>query len=491
MPRLTELLERARITDVTLFGDGNVLITDVTGDSREAKQGTLFVAMSGAKADGAQYVADAIGNGCAAILVSKTARLDIAASVPVVRVADVRGTITALAAALYPGQPSYVFAVTGTDGKTSTADFTRQLAALRGHKAASIGTLGLRSPIAALNAKFPTINTSPEPVLLHRTLSSLSDAGVTHLAIEASSIGLDQRRVDGLKLAAAAFTNLTREHLDYHGTMEAYAAAKRRLFEEVLPPSGVAIANADDAEFSSIRAVCSARGITLHSFGVAAGADYQIASVIPHDAGLKATIVIAGEAYAINVPFYGAFQIFNMITAVAMLAAVGEDVAALIGLLPQLQGVSGRLEKTAVTATGAPVFVDYAHTPAALENVLKVLRPHTSRKLSVVFGCGGDRDQGKRGQMGAVAAALADRIYVTDDNPRSEDPAAIRAAILETAKGAKEISDRDAAIRTAVQELQAGDVLVVAGKGHETTQTIGEQVLKFSDQEHIRKAVGL
>ncbi len=487
MPLLSELIARAGLQGASVLGDVAVRITDITSDSREVRPGALFVAMSGTKADGAQYVPEAIRKGAAALLLADSARVDMAASVPVVRVGDVRAAISALAAAMYPSQPPTIFAVTGTDGKTSSADFTRQLAELSGYKAASIGTLGLRSPVAAVNEKFPAINTSPEPVLLHRTLSALCDAGVTHVAIEASSHGLDQKRLDGLKLTAAAFTNLTRDHLDYHGTVEEYARAKQRLFTDLLPEDGIAVLNRDDAQYDALAKICTARGITLVSFGTHKKADYRIDGITPHAQGFDATVSIHGKSHALKLPFYGAFQLSNMLTAAAMLSASGADIGKLLTLFAKLKGVPGRLEKVA-ERKGAPIFVDYAHTPAALQNILKVLRAHTSQKLHVVFGCGGDRDQGKRSEMGAVATQHADVVYVTDDNPRSEDPASIRAAILAAAKGAKEIPDRAAAIRAAMQQLSAGDVLVIAGKGHETTQTIGTQAIHFSDQEEIRKA---
>jgi UDP-N-acetylmuramoyl-L-alanyl-D-glutamate--2,6-diaminopimelate ligase len=488
MPRLTELIARAALAGAHIAGDESALITDITSDSREVKPGTLFVALSGTRADGAQYIPDAIRRGAAAVLLADAARMDMAASVPVVRVGDVRAAISALASAMYPSQPYCLFAVTGTDGKTSTADFTRQLAVLNGHKAASIGTLGLRSPVDAINAKFPALNTSPEPVLLHRTLSALADAGVTHAAIEASSHGLDQKRLDGLKLTAAAFTNLARDHLDYHGTVEAYARAKQRLFDTLLPQGKTAVLNRDDAQFVPLEKICRSRGIAVTSFGHDKKADYHIAQVTPHADGLSATVVINGKNHALQLPFYGAFQLSNMLAASGMLAARGIAIETILAQLPQLTGVPGRLEKVA-SKDGAPIFVDYAHTPAALTNILKTLRAHTSGRLIVVFGCGGDRDQGKRPEMGAAANQYADIAIVTDDNPRSEDPAAIRAAILAAAPRAQEIPDRAAAIRGAVQQAKPGDVLVVAGKGHETTQTIGTQVIHFSDQETIREAL--
>lgn len=485
MPFLTELMERAGLQGATVSGDSQVLITDITADSRHVKPGAIFVAIPGVKADGAQYVADAVKNGAAAIVASGST----SAPVPVITVEDPRAAISALANALYPQQPANLYAVTGTDGKTSTADFVRQLAALLGHKSASIGTLGLRSDVVFLNQQFPAVNTSPEPVLLRRMLSSLADAGVTHAAVEASSHGLAQKRLDGLKFAAAAFTNLTRDHLDYHGTVEAYAEAKAQLFSRVLPANGIAVLNRDDAQFVSLKAICDARGIIVKSFGVHADADYRIAHVTPHAEGLDATVEINGKAYALSLPLYGAFQLSNILTALALLNLKQAELEVAIKQLPKLQGVPGRLEKIA-TYHDAPIFVDYAHTPAALANILKTLRPHTKNKLHVLFGAGGDRDAGKRPEMGKAATEFADVVMVTDDNPRSENPAAIRAAILAVAPGATELPDRATAIRTAVLNLQPGDVLVVAGKGHETTQTIGEQTIHFSDAEHIREAVG-
>lgn len=478
---LSELIAKANI-DVALVGD--VRITSITSDSRKVMPGSLFVAMPGMNADGAKFVPDAVKSGASAVLAAG----DVKADVPVVKVVDMRAAVSKIAAVFYAGQPEFCFAITGTDGKTSTADFVRQLAQLSGLDAASIGTLGLRSEHKKINAAFPALNTSPEPILLHETLDALAGTGVQVVAIETSSHGLDQKRADGVKFAAGAFTNLTRDHLDYHHTVDAYFTAKARLFAEVLGAGALAVLNRDDAQFDALKKICYARGLKLLSFGVHAAADYRVASVTPHAGGLDATVVLKGQEHQLKLPLYGAFQLSNMLSAMGLLNAAGLSEVALVKLLPQLTGVPGRLEKIA-EANGAPVFIDYAHTPAALENILKTLRPHTAKKLHVVFGCGGDRDAGKRPEMGAAAAKFADHVIVTDDNPRSEDPATIRAAIMAAAPGAQEIPDRDAAIRTAIQQLQAGDVLVIAGKGHETTQTIGNQVLPFNDADHIRKAI--
>ena len=482
---LSELIAKAGLS-ATVTGDAHVEISHVTTDSRSVQPGSLFAAMPGVHANGAAFIKDAVRSGASAILMADAAMADLA--VAQVQVKDMRAAVSAVAAAFYPAQPQYCVAITGTDGKTSTADFVRQLALASGLDAASLGTLGLRSEYHALNEEFPANNTSPEPVLLHRTLSQLAKNGVEVAAIETSSHGLDQKRADGVRFAAGAFTNLTRDHLDYHGTAEAYFTAKARLFSEVLAAGSLAVLNADDAQFAALQAICAKRALRVLSFGEAAQADYRVENVTPHANGLDASLVLRGTKYQISLPLYGAFQLSNMLAAIGLLQAAGLSEEKLVTLLPTLQGVPGRLEKIAVY-NEAPIFIDYAHTPAALANILQTLRAHTTQHLHVVFGCGGDRDAGKRPEMGAAAAAFADKVIVTDDNPRSEDPAAIRAAIMAQAPCATEIPDRDAAIRFAIQQLQAGDVLVIAGKGHETTQTIGSKVIPFNDADHIRKAV--
>jgi len=476
------------VPEASIEGNASVMVHDITADSRAVQAGSLFVAMPGVKADGAKFIPAAVRAGAIAVLISTDALLPEAVNIPVVRVADMRAAVSSIAAAFYAKQPEFCFAITGTDGKTSTADFVRQLAQFFGMDAASIGTLGLRSEHAALNDAFPAENTSPEPILLHKTLRDLTGAGVQVVAIETSSHGLDQKRADGVKFAAGAFTNFTRDHLDYHGTLEAYFSAKARLFSDVLEAGKIAVLNHDDAHFAALKTTCAARSISVLSFGAHADADYRMVSVTPHAHGLDAVLHLCGKLYTLSVPLYGAFQLSNILTAMGLLSAAGLQADALVKLLPHLRGVPGRLEKIAAY-DAAPIFIDYAHTPAALQNILKTLRPHTANKLHVVFGCGGDRDAGKRPEMGTAACQFADVVIVTDDNPRSENAAAIRAAIIAAAPHAKEIPDRAAAIRTAIQNLVAGDVLVVAGKGHETTQIIGNQAHPFSDADHIRKAV--
>ncbi len=489
MPHLTKLLGLAGIDAQRVVGNADILISAIASDSRAVVPGALFVAIAGNAQNGTAYIEDAIARGAVAVL--RAASGDTwGYSAALVEVADVRLATATMAAAFYAPQPAYCFAITGTDGKTSTADFVRQLAVFAGRDAASIGTLGLRSSHEKLDAAFPANNTSPEPILLHQTLQHLAHAGVQVAAIEASSHGLDQKRLDGVKFTAAAFTNLTRDHLDYHGTVEAYAAAKARLFSEVLPSKSIAILNRDDAQFETLRVLCEKRHITVKSFGYHAAADYRIVRVTPHAHGLDAEITLDGASHSVSLPLYGAFQLSNMLAAMGLLHSAGVALDAMVAHLPDLRGVPGRLEKIAIAASGAPIFVDYAHTPAALENILKTLRSHTKNKLHVVFGCGGDRDAGKRPEMGRAAAAFADVVIVTDDNPRSENPAAIRAAIMAAAPGAKEIAGRAEAIAFATQQLGAGDVLVVAGKGHEQTQIVGNTVTHFSDAEQIQHAVG-
>lgn len=487
MPLLSSLIDTA-FADALVVGDTAIAIDRITTDSRAATAGSLFAAMPGVTADGAKYIPDALRAGASAVLMAASSRTDVVATVPVIRVADMRAAVSKLAAAFYTEQPEFCMAITGTDGKTSTADFVRQLAQLSALNAASIGTLGLRSNHPEMDAAYQSINTSPEPILLHCMLQDLALGGVKVAAIETSSHGLDQKRADGVKFCAAAFTNLTRDHLDYHGSLAAYFSAKARLFDTVLGEGKYAVLNADDAHFAELKSICEMRHIRVISFGIAADANYRVVKVTPHANGLDATLVLDGKTYEVSLPLYGAFQLSNMLTAMGLLQAAGLRAQALVKLLPQLRGVPGRLEKIAAY-NGAPIFIDYAHTPAALENILKTLRPHTQNKMHVVFGCGGDRDAGKRPEMGAAAMAFADHVVVTDDNPRSENAAAIRAAIMANAEGAMEVAGRDAAIVQAISNLQAGDVLVVAGKGHETTQIIGNQTHPFSDAEHIRKAV--
>jgi UDP-N-acetylmuramoyl-L-alanyl-D-glutamate--2,6-diaminopimelate ligase len=397
---------------------------------------------------------------------------------------DPRHELALIAARFYGRQPKTICAVTGTNGKTSVADFTRQIWTVLGHRAASLGTLGIRAPGFAVKGAL----TTPDPVALHSSLARLAAEGVAYLAIEASSHGLDQSRLDGLSLTAAAFTNLTRDHLDYHADMDAYRAAKLRLFEAILPRGATAVLNADSPDYDAFATVCRRRGQSILSYG-AKGDAFRLDAVAPHAHGQRLRFTARGRSFESELALVGAFQAHNALAALGLVAASGDDLGAAAAALDRLVGAPGRLQLVATHKSGAPIYVDYAHTPDALGTVLRALRPHTEKRLSVVFGCGGDRDRGKRPQMGRIAVTLADRAIVTDDNPRSEDPATIRAAIMAAALDAREIGDRAEAIYAAAAELEPGDVLVIAGKGHETGQIVGTDVRPFDDAEVARAAI--
>ncbi len=465
-------------------GDIEREIAGLTADSRQVAPGFLFAALPGTKTDGAAFIADALAKGAAAILAQPGTGLPAGSNATLILDANPRRRLALLAAAFHGRQPETVVAATGTNGKTSTVTFTRQIWASQGCQAASLGTLGVVAPGYA----DPESLTTPDPVTLHETLARLSDLGVTHLAMEASSHGLDQCRLDGVRIAAAAFTNLTRDHLDYHGGMEAYFQAKARLFTEVMAPKGWAVLNADSPEFERLAALAGAKGHQILDFGRNARSLQLIeASAVEH--GQTVDLAILGRRHTIKLPLAGDFQIMNALAALGLVIAAGLHPEKALAALESLEGVPGRMQLVASRSCGAAIYVDYAHTPDALETVLTALRPHAARRLAVVFGCGGDRDRGKRPQMGAIAARLADRVFVTDDNPRSEEPSAIRRAILEACPDAIEIADRKDAIHAAVSQLEAGDVLVLAGKGHERGQIIKGAVHPFDDAAQARLAV--
>jgi UDP-N-acetylmuramoyl-L-alanyl-D-glutamate--2,6-diaminopimelate ligase len=461
-------------------------IAGVTADSRNVVPGDLFAALPGSRIDGRSFIADAVERGAVAILAPPgTPWPPGVPPRPIIFDAEPRQCLARIAAVLAGPQPETVVAVTGTNGKTSSVEFTRQLWASAGVKAASLGTLGVNAPGFEPGPGL----TTPDPVSLAETLAGLKRHGVTKAALEASSHGLDQFRLDGVRLAAAAFTNLTRDHLDYHGTLDAYRQAKLRLFEVLLPPGAPAIAHADmdPATLAALRAIAVRRGFDLRTVGEQ-GTRFRLLGTTPRPDGQDLTVLANGRPTQVVLNLPGRFQADNALVAAALTEALG--MADVLDRLPLLRGVRGRMECAARLPNGAVAYVDYAHTPDALERLLSALRPHTTGRLHVVFGAGGDRDRGKRPLMGQAAARLADRAIVTDDNPRSEDPASIRAAILAACPGAIEIGDRAKAIETALNGLAAGDVLVVAGKGHEQGQTVGKTVLPFDDVSVIRRLAG-
>jgi UDP-N-acetylmuramoyl-L-alanyl-D-glutamate--2,6-diaminopimelate ligase len=463
----------------------DVEITGVAADSRKVEPGFLFVAVEGAVAHGRDYVADAVARGAAAVMSAGDLHGD--PGVPHVIVKSVRAELAWAAAAFHPGRPEYLVGVTGTNGKSSTVDFLRQIWAHAGHNAASLGTLGAIWGAGEAASRIDLGHTTADPVQLHRTLTMLAEAGVTHAAMEVSSHGLEQQRIDALHFHAAAFTNLTQDHLDYHRSMEAYRAAKMRIWSHV-HRRGVAVINADSPEAEAFER--GAEGLRVVTAGWRAGADgLKIAEIAPHPSSQTLTLKWRSAEASIELPLIGEFQAINAVTAAALALALGEEPDVVYAALERLKPVRGRMEHIGATASGAHVFVDYAHTPDGLNVLLRAARPHAPGRIVLVFGCGGDRDTDKRAKMGAVAAKFADVVIVTDDNPRTEDPAAIRKMILAAAPGALEIGDRAAAIEAGVAMLRAGDALLIAGKGHETGQILGDRVIAFSDQEQALEAL--
>jgi UDP-N-acetylmuramoyl-L-alanyl-D-glutamate--2,6-diaminopimelate ligase len=454
----------------------------LTADSRAVKRGDVFVAMAGSKTDGSAFAAQAAAAG-AAVIVSERLPPSLPPGAIFVQVDNARRALALAAARLYRRQPQTIAAVTGTSGKTSVAAFTRQIWAVLGHRAASIGTVGVVTPDREIYGSL----TTPDPVALQRTLAELAGEGITHLALEASSHGLDQHRLDGVRVAAGGFTNLSRDHLDYHPTIEHYLGAKLRLFQALVMDGGAAVIDVDHEHAKDVVAAAQARGLKLMTVG-RNGENIRLIDAAIDGFAQQLTIEHAGKRLRIKLPLVGAFQIENALVAAGLAIATGGEPGAVFAALSSLKGAKGRLDLVGAR-NGAPIFVDYAHKPDALDKALGALRPYVKRELIVVFGCGGDRDAGKRPLMGEIAAKAADRVLVTDDNPRSENPAAIRAAILKAAPGAREIGDRREAIRDAVAALEAGDVLLIAGKGHESGQIIGDRTLPFSDHDEVLAAI--
>lgn len=466
--------------------DLDPMIGGVTADSRKVKPGFLFAALPGSKVDGREFAAKAVAAGAAAVISAEDMP---GLGVPVVVTPDPRRAYALAAKAFWGAQPPVVVAVTGTNGKTSVAAFCRQIFNHAGRKAASMGTLGVRATGPGLDEQItPPGLTTPDAADVAELMSVLATKGVTHLALEASSHGLDQRRLDGVLLTAAGFLNLTQDHLDYHETMDAYQASKLRLFEALLPRGATAVLNADSDAYGAFAATAVTHGQTVYSVGEA-GQGLRLLSRHPTPEGQTLKIEAAGEVYDVRLPLVGGYQASNVLVAAGLCIAAGEDVATVMSALETIEGAPGRLQRVGTGPKGGEAYVDYAHTPDGLETVLKALRPHVEGRLIVVFGAGGDRDRAKRPLMGKAAAEHADVAIVTDDNPRNEVPAAIRAEVLAGAKGAQEIGDRREAIRSAVAQMQPGDVLVVAGKGHEQTQTIGTTMHHFDDVAEVKAAL--
>ncbi|BBB11386.1 UDP-N-acetylmuramoyl-L-alanyl-D-glutamate--2,6-diaminopimelate ligase [Sphingopyxis sp. FD7] len=469
--RLAALLDDADRTGT------DPVVTGVAIDHRKVAPGTIFGAFVGERFNGEDFIPDAVAAGAVAVVARPEATVEGA-----VHVADAnpRRAFAHIAARFFHRFPATCVAVTGTNGKTSTVEMTRQLWRMAGFNAASIGTLGITTSIDSASTGL----TTPDIVTFLSNMSGLAAEGVTHAAFEASSHGLDQYRTEGLPVKAAAFTNLSHDHLDYHGTMEAYFAAKMRLFREVVQPGGAAVVWADDAHSAAVVEAARARDVRVLTVGQA-GEALRLVSRTPTQLGQLLVIAAGDDTHKVTLPLIGAYQTANALVAAGLVIATGGDVSLTLANLARLQPVRGRLERAAIARSGAPIYVDYAHTPDAIEAALDALRPHATGRLILVFGAGGDRDQAKRPEMGRVAAAKADLLIITDDNPRGEDPAAIRDAIAAAAPGARVIGDRRAAIAAAIAEARADDIICIAGKGHEQGQIVGRgddmRVIPFDD----------
>lgn len=474
---------------LTAQGGREARITGLSVDSRQVKEGHLFAALPGSRMHGAEFIQYALRMGAAAILTDREgaeiAKPELAVSEAALIVTeDPRQTLAYTAALWFERQPETVVAVTGTSGKTSVASFTRQIWQALGRVSANLGTMGVVGDFTA-----PLAHTTPEPITLHRILRDMADAGVTHAAMEASSHGLDQGRLDGVRLDAAAFTNFSQDHLDYHADFDEYFAAKAGLFARVLPEEGTAVINFDDPRGREMLEIARHRGQRLLTIGRNPVADLCITSQRFDATGQDLRFTFDGKPHLVRLALIGGFQAENVLAAAGLVMAAGEEPEAVINALPGLITVRGRMELAAKRDNGATVFVDYSHKPGALASALQSLRPHVMGRIVVVFGAGGDRDRLKRPLMGEAAAAFADVVIVTDDNPRSEDPAAIRAEVLAGCPEATEVGDRAEAILRGVDALQPGDALLIAGKGHETGQIVGSDVYPFDDAEQASVAV--
>lgn len=454
-------------------------IAGLTADSRAVEDGFLFAALPGVNLDGARFIPQAEENGAAAVL----ALPGVATGLPLIADAEPRKRLAQMAARFFPLQPEVIAGVTGTNGKTSVARFTAQLWSMLGKASGSLGTLGAVSQ----GFERKLVHTTPEPVFLHRTLHDMAEAGATHLAMEVSSHGLAQYRADGVKFSIVAFTNITQDHLDYHADFDDYFAAKARLFSELVADSGAIVVNMDGAGAEKVKAIGERRSLRVLTTG-AAGDDLRLVSAKPHGGGLDIEVAADGETYALRLPLIGGFQAENALVAAGIVIASGVAPSDVLPFLEKLSGAAGRME-FAGAVNGAGVYVDYAHTPDAVATALKAVRAHAERRLIVVLGAGGDRDKAKRLLMGKAARAHADAVIVTDDNPRTEDPDAIRAAVREGAPDALDIGDRGAAIDRAVAMAGPGDIVLIAGKGHEAGQQVGGETLAFNDMEAANAAI--
>ncbi|MEE2661470.1 MAG: UDP-N-acetylmuramoyl-L-alanyl-D-glutamate--2,6-diaminopimelate ligase [Pseudomonadota bacterium] len=476
--RLIDMAPEAQISVKIPPNSDRIEITGLSTDSRKVRPGYLFAALPGVKADGRDFIENAINNGAAAVLAPEGT--ETPKKIPLATSPDARAALAHMASEFYSFQPAIIAAVTGTNGKTSVTHFTQQIWNRLGHNTSSIGTLGLQT---ANPTQTPNL-TTPDPIALHSTLASLNKSGITHVVLEASSHGLDQKRIDGVKLSAAGFTNFSHDHLDYHGNVKKYLSAKARLFSDILPTTATAILNADNREYPIFSKAFGGQKLTYGK----RGKDLTLKAARPTELGVQVQLGVMGKNYDLHIPLVGMFQSYNVLCAAGLAIACGGDVDNIIETLDKLKCVPGRMQ-LAGQISGGKVYVDYAHTPDAVENVLKAARKYAKGRLLIVIGCGGERDRAKRSLIGKIIAKNADVTIITDDNPRSEDPKTIRAEIMVTAKDAYEIGNRASAIVRGISLLQHDDVLIIAGKGHEKTQIIGETLHPFDDLEIARQAI--
>jgi UDP-N-acetylmuramoyl-L-alanyl-D-glutamate--2,6-diaminopimelate ligase len=473
--KLNELLD----TDVDLE------ISGIAMDSRVVKPGYLFVALRGSKSNGINFIDEALSRGAKVILTSKE-NIKTDSRAIFIEDKNPRQLLSLIASRFYSCQPKVIVAVTGTNGKTSVVNFISQIWTQAGLMAASIGTIGMIEPDNIFRS---CKLTTPDPITLHFNLDRMKKGGITHVALEASSHGINQFRLDGVDINVSAFTNLTQDHLDYHNNMKAYMQAKSRLFNEIMPKERIAIINIDSQMSNLLIKLCKNRDHLIITYGNNSKADIRLNKVTPVGDSQNISIVVMGTLYKLNIPIAGTFQISNIACALGLALATGikQDVA--VATLEKLHGVPGRMQKVTTTHEGAQIYVDYAHTPDGLENLLKALRLHVKNRLLLVFGCGGNRDIEKRSKMGNIAKLLADQVFVTDDNPRNENPATIRAQIIKSCPDAIEVENREDAIRLAINSLKLGDLLVIAGKGHETVQIIEDRIIPFDDVKQVRRII--
>lgn len=458
-------------------------VTGLAVDSRKVVPGNVFFAIPGSQTDGSTFIHDAVERGACAIIAACDPPKDLPKTVTFSRVSNVRQVLALWATHFYPKQPHTLVAVTGTSGKSSVVDFTRQIFRSCGYQSASLGTLG----VITAHGHHKGMLTTPDPIFLHKTFQELAESQITHVAFEASSHGLDQYRLDGVHLKAAAFTNLGRDHFDYHGTRENYLAAKMRLFQELIPDNGVAVTNLDSIYGGRVEEIAQERALRCMRVG-RNGTEIRLMTCQPEGYNQRVGVKYEGETFLLHIPLVGEFQVSNALIAAGLALACGEPAHKVFHSLETLKGVPGRLEVVA-QPRGALVVVDYAHKPEALAHALDALRPYVTNRLTVILGAGGNRDVGKRPLLGQIAAQKGDKVIITDDNPRHEDPAAIRAALRLGAPEAREIGDRRSAIMEALTDIQAGDIIVIAGKGHENEQIIGDTHFPFSDRDVVTDAL--